>query len=165
MDSRLGAVVALAVVGLSLVALPAVVPPTASDPGGYNRTTVTLVDDDGARLATVDVRVADTRDERYLGLSDTESLADGEGMLFVHPREARHTYVMRRMDFPLDIVFVAANGTVTRIHHAPVPEKIPGGNGKFPGVGRFVLEVPRGYANQTGLDVGDRVVVPDRVVD
>jgi len=27
---------------------------------------------------------------------------------------------MRSMDFPIDIVFVGANGTITEIHHAPV---------------------------------------------
>jgi len=43
-------------------------------------------------------------------------------MLFVYPQEGSHTYVMRSMDFPIDIVFVGANGTITEIHHAPVEE-------------------------------------------
>ena len=128
--------------------------------GAHDRTTVTLVGDDGTRLATVDVRVADTQRERYTGLSDTESLASGEGMLFVHDRPATHAYVMRKMDFPLDIVFVAPDGTVTQIHHAPVPSNTSGDElTRYRGYGKYVLELPRGYADRTGLDEGDRVVV------
>lgn len=137
--------------------------PSPGDVDGYNRTTVTLEEGNGTRLATVDVRIADTAAKRRLGLSNTSSLAAGQGMLFVHESAGRHVYVMREMDFPLDIVFVAGNGTITAIHHAPVPEAIPGGNGRFPGRGKYVLEVPRGWTNQTGVDVGDRVVVPQSV--
>ena len=126
--------------------------------GSYERTTVTLSDANGSRLATVDARVADTHTKRYTGLSDTRSLDYGEGMLFVHSRETTHAYVMRDMNFPLDIVFVAANGTVTTIHHAPVPSETNGDElTRYRGDGKYVLEVPRGYAERVGLDEGDRV--------
>ena len=129
----------------------------------YERTTVTLTEANGTRLATVDVRVADTPMERYTGLSDTESLTPGEGMLFVHERAGTHAYVMRGMSFPLDIVFVAPNGTVTTVHHAPVPPSSTSESEltRYRGYGKYVLELPRGYANRTGLDEGDRVVVGD----
>nr|WP_235063426.1 DUF192 domain-containing protein [Candidatus Halobonum tyrrellensis] len=127
--------------------------------GDYDRTTVAVRDENGSSLATVEVRIADTRAKRYTGLSDTESLADGEGMLFVHPNGGRHAYVMRRMEFPLDIVFASANGTVTRIHHAELPPEGADSLRRYPGEGRYVLEVPYGYANRTGIDVGDRLVV------
>jgi hypothetical protein len=65
------------------------------------------------------------------------------------------------MAFPLDIVFVATNGTVTEVHHAAVEPNATGDElTRYRGQGRYVLEVPRGYANATGLDVGDRVLVP-----
>jgi len=121
--------------------------------------TVTLVDgDDGAELATVDAAVADTRKERIRGLSEHESLDDGEGMLFVHDEAGTQTYVMREMDFPLDIVFVAPNGTVTKIASAPAPGPDEDGESiTRSGYGQYVLEVPRGYAEAVGLSVGDRV--------
>jgi uncharacterized membrane protein (UPF0127 family) len=128
------------------------------DPGEYETTTVSLVDENGSQLGTVDVRVADTASKRYVGLSRTDSLANGSGMLFVHFTEASRSYVMRNMSFPLDIVFIAANGTVTRIHHASVPER--GDDGPYRGTGKYVLEVPRGWTNATGLDVGDTVRIP-----
>ncbi|QCC51298.1 DUF192 domain-containing protein [Halapricum salinum] len=133
-------------------------------PLDYDRATVALADENGTELATVDVRIADTERERYVGLSETDSLQAGEGMLFVFPESDRHEFIMRDMSFPLDIVFVAPNGTVTTIQHAPVPSKTPGDDlQRYPGTGKYVLEVPQGYANTTGLGVGDRVVVPSNV--
>lgn len=127
--------------------------------GPYNRTTVGLFDADGTELATVAVRIADTPDKRRTGLSETASLAHGEGMLFVHPDDGRHTYWMRGMAFPIDIVFATADGEVTTIHHAATPDQLDG-YGDFPGRGKYVFEVPRGYTNATGLDVGDCLAVP-----
>ncbi|MFB6309214.1 MAG: DUF192 domain-containing protein [Haloarculaceae archaeon] len=131
--------------------------------GEYDRTTVTVRDDNGTVLGTVTVRVADTQAKRYLGLSDTESLGPNEGMLFVHPYEERQHYVMRDMAFPLDIVFVDANGTVTQIRHASVPPEGTTENQlrRYSGRGKYVLEVNRGWTNATGVERGDRVVVPD----
>jgi uncharacterized membrane protein (UPF0127 family) len=130
--------------------------------GTDTTTTVALLDVDGAELASVEVRVADTPEKRRTGLSETATLADGEGMLFVHPDEGRHTYWMRGMSFPLDIVFATADGEVTTIHHAAKPDELDG-YGDFPGRGTYVLEVPRGYTNTTGLGVGDCLAVPAAV--
>lgn len=132
-------------------------------PLDYETGTVTITDANGTELADVDVRVADTERERYVGLSETDSLADGEGMLFDFPEPGRHEFVMRDMDFPLDIVFIDSNGTVTTIHHAPTPSNATDDDQRYPGSGQYVLEVPRGYANATGLDVGDTVSIPSSV--
>ncbi|MFC7098065.1 DUF192 domain-containing protein [Halobaculum marinum] len=134
---------------------------SVTNDGEYDRTTVTVVDEDGTDLGTVEVRVADTFDKRYTGLSDTESLGPNEGMLFVHGSEGQHAYVMRDMAFPIDIVFVAANGSVTRIHHAELPpEGTSGGDlTRYRGTGKYVLEVPYGWTNRTGVSVGDSVEI------
>jgi uncharacterized membrane protein (UPF0127 family) len=132
--------------------------------GAYERTTVTVVDDEGGEtLATVHVRVADTFQKRYTGLSDTGSLGPHEGMLFVHEEEGRHAYVMRKMDFPIDIVFVDANGTITAIHHAELPPEGTAGDEltRYRGTGKYVLELPYGYTNRTCIDVGDRIRIAD----
>jgi hypothetical protein len=131
--------------------------------GEYDRTTVTAVDGgSGETLATVQVRVADTQSKRYTGLSDTDSLGENEGMLFVHGREGEYAYVMREMAFPLDIVFVDATGTITRIHHAELPPEGTSGDDltRYPGRGKYVLEVPYGYTDDRGIEVGDRLRIP-----
>lgn len=128
-------------------------------PGEYERVTVTAYDENGTELAKVTVRVADTQGKRYLGLSNTSELQMGEGMLFVHPSAGDHGYVMRDMAFPLDIVFIGPDERVTEIHHAGVPE----GDYErtYEGRGKWVLEVPRGWTNETDVDVGDRIAIPE----
>jgi hypothetical protein len=147
------------VAGLALLLL--VVAGVAANPAllitGYETTTVEAVDGDtGESLATVEVRVADGLVKRYVGLSATDDLAAGEGMLFVHDDAAERAYVMREMAFALDIVFVAPDGTVTTIHEA-APESPP--LTRYRGTGRYVLEVPRGWSERHGVDPGDRIVV------
>jgi len=128
--------------------------------GGLESTQTTVhVESGGDRLASFDVRVADDFKSRYVGLSETDRLGPRQGMLFVHPREERHTYVMRNMSFPLDIVFVAENGTITTIHEAPVPEGSD--ERRYSGQARYVLEVNRGTMDSVGASVGDRVVIPN----
>jgi uncharacterized membrane protein (UPF0127 family) len=129
------------------------------DPGEYDRTTVTAVDANGTELATVEVRIADTRDKRRIGLSRTDSLPPGEGMLFVHNSQDTHAYIMRNMSFALDIVFIDREGRVTTIHHAAVPAT--GVGPQYRGTARYVLEVERGWANETGLTAGDRIEIPE----
>jgi len=125
--------------------------------GDYEWTTVTVVDDDtDAELATVDARIADTFDKRYTGLSNTTALGPNEGMLFIHNREGRRGYVMRDMAFPIDIVFIDADGEITTIHHAE-----PDDNQTFRGTAKYVLEVPYNYTTDNDIAVGDRVEIPD----
>jgi uncharacterized membrane protein (UPF0127 family) len=80
-------------------------------------------------------------------------------MLFVFPEEGRQTFVMRKMDFPLDMVFVASTGEITVIHHAPVPPADASELERYPGRGQWVLEVPRGWTNETGVTAGDRISI------
>jgi len=132
-------------------------PPAAHE--GYDQTTVTVLDGDtGDELGTVGVAVADNQSLRYTGLSDTESLPEDRGMLFTYDAERDLTYVMRGMDFAIDIVYVGANGAITRIHHAPEPGPDEDGNDqRYPGTGRYVLEVTRGWTTDRGVETGDRV--------
>ena len=150
------AIVAVGVTAMLVLQMGLVTPPWTEDEG-----TVRVVDGDtGEELATVDVEVADTPNERYTGLSDHESLADGEGMLFVHDGEDERTYVMREMDFDIDIVFVDADGEITAIEHARAPEAGEDGeNLEYSGKAKWVLEVPRGYANETGMEAGDEIEI------
>jgi len=146
--------------GLALIVLVAL-GVAAANPAllitGYETATVEAVDGDtGESLATVDVRVADGFIKRYVGLSATDELDEGEGMLFVHGDAAERAYVMREMAFPLDIVFVAPNGTVTTIHEA-APESPP--YTRYRGTGRYVLEVPRGWSERHGVEPGDQIVI------
>jgi uncharacterized membrane protein (UPF0127 family) len=127
--------------------------------GEYEQTTLQAVEANGSELAIVTVRVADTHTKRYVGLSNTAALGPDEGMVFVYDESGTRAFVMRNMSFALDIIYVAGNGSVTRIHHASVP---PAGTSegelrRYRGRGQYVLETNRGWANETGLTVGDQI--------
>lgn len=146
---------------LGVVAVLQSPPVSTGGESGYGTATVSIHDENGTELGTVEVRIADTRDKRSTGLSETDSLEDGHGMLFVHDEPGEYGYVMRNMSFSLDIVFIAGDGTITTIHPAPAPageyEEV------YRGEGMYVLEVPKGWSNETGVSVGDSVRIPDDV--
>jgi hypothetical protein len=139
---------------------PTTTGPVSTPGSDYDTATVVLLDTNGTELATVEAWVADTWPKQYTGLSDTDALDDGQGMLFVFDGESDRAFVMRDMAFPLDMVFVAADGTITTIHHAPVESD--GDLTQYTGRAKYVLEVPMGYTNETGVEVGDRMRIEER---
>lgn len=143
----------------SLAVLAAVLVPTTllTEGQAADRATVTIVDENGTVLATVEARIADTPTERYRGLSDTEKLPAGEGMLFVFPQGDERAFVMREMDYPLDIIFVGADRRVNAIRNARVPPSNATDLARYKGEAKWVLEVPRGWATRHGVEPGDRV--------
>ncbi len=158
----LNVLLAAAVVALVLTTAVAtgVVPPPATlfDTGEYERSEVTITNNCSQVLGTVEVRVAETRQQKVVGLSETPSLRNGSGMLFPYEQASEHTYVMRGMDFPLDIVFIGADGRINAIESAPAPGPSEDGDDiRRTGTGEYVLEVPRGWMDRHGIDVGHRV--------
>jgi len=122
----------------------------------YETTEVTVRSAEGALLGSVTAAIADTGDLRYLGLSDTEFLPEDRGMLFVYDEVQDLTFVMREMDFPIDIVYADDEGVITGIHHARAPEPDEDGNDlRFPGRGQYVLEVNRHWTTDRGVEEGD----------
>lgn len=122
----------------------------------YETTEVTVSTAAGEELGTVTAAIADTDDLRYLGLSDTEHLPEDRGMLFIFDGVADRTFVMRGMDFAIDIVYADADGSITRIHHAPAPGPgEDGSNQRYPGRGQYVLEVSLDWTTDRGVETGD----------
>ena len=158
MKSRRTALLALGIAvvvgGLLWPHVPATV--LSGTPGDATRVVVT---DDDRTLGAVTAAVADTRSERYRGLSETAALAPDEGMLFVFHGEARRSFVMREMSFGLDIVFVDADRRITAIHHAepPSPETPESELRRYTGRAKWVLEVNRNWTTRHNVTVGDRM--------
>jgi len=122
----------------------------------YEKTMVCVRSTEGELLGCVYAAIADTSSLRYTGLSDTESLPENRGMLFVFPSVDEHTFVMREMDFGLDIVYADDEGIITELHHAPAPGPDEDGNEqKYPGRGQYVLEVNKGWTTERGVTEGD----------
>jgi uncharacterized membrane protein (UPF0127 family) len=122
----------------------------------YEKTMVCVRSTEGELLGCVYAAIADTHSLRYTGLSDTESLPENRGMLFVFSTPGDHTFVMREMDFGLDIVYADSDGVITKTHHAPAPGPGEDGNDqKYPGYGQYVLEVNEGWTTERDISEGD----------
>ena len=104
------------------------------------------------------VELAITPEEQARGLMFRETLPRGAGMLFLYDRPQRVAFWMRNTLIPLDMIFVDATGTVTRIHHEAVPldeTPIPGGDGVL-----AVLEINGGLARRFGMTEGTELRHP-----
>jgi uncharacterized protein len=61
--------------------------------------------------------VAATDEQITKGLSVKHVLAENEAMLFVFDSEAKHTFWMKNMKFPIDIIWIDTDKTVVHIEH------------------------------------------------
>lgn len=119
-------------------------------------TEVAVTTPDGEELAGVTAAIAQESADRMQGLSDATTLPENGGMLFVFDSPADRTFVMREMDFGIDIVFADANREITEIHHAPAPgPDEDGSQQRYGGHGQYVLEVGYEWTVDHGVDVGD----------
>ena len=125
--------------------------PTTDD----ENVTATFVVEDG-ESPTVTLEVANTSEERKEGLMHRQSLPENHGMLFVYDDADQRSFWMKNTYVPLDIIFVAPNGTVLNVEHAtPGPED----DGELDsyrsdGDAQYVVELERGFANRTGVEAG-----------
>lgn len=109
--------------------------------------------------ALIDCFEAHTPGEHSVGLSQTESLAPGSGMLFFYPNEAERSFWMPKgMRFPLDIVFISDFHKITHICENAAP-----GSAGYTARARYVLEVPAGFCKQVGIRVGSYIALEDEL--
>jgi len=112
--------------------------------------------------ASFAVELAATPAQRAQGLSGRSPLATGTGMLFVFEEERRHSFWMKDMRFPLDILWIDSQCVLADItENAPKPEPDQALN-DLPTFApaapvKYVLEVNGGIARQAGVRRGDRV--------
>lgn len=147
--SRAAVVAALFLLGLAVIVLAGVGPLEAK----MREDRLSLVTKSGE--VVIDIEVAQTEQERALGLMFRTELADKKGMLFPYPKPEELTMWMRNTYIPLDMVFIRADGTVHRIERRtePLSDRIISSNGPV----TAVLELNGGAAERLGIEPGDHV--------
>lgn len=70
---------------------------------------------------TVLADVADTNELRSKGLSVKDTLNETEGMLFVFNTEREHSFWMKGMKFPIDIIWIDGDKEVVHVEHSLEP--------------------------------------------
>jgi uncharacterized membrane protein (UPF0127 family) len=120
------------------------------------REPLTLVTATGEHV--INVEVAQTAEEKALGLMFRSSLPEQTGMLFPFDAPQEVSMWMRNTYVSLDMVFIRADGGVHRIESRtePLSERVITSGGPV----TAVLELAAGVAARLGLKAGDRVRHP-----
>ncbi|MGA9420696.1 MAG: DUF192 domain-containing protein [Candidatus Cybelea sp.] len=117
-----------------------------------------------APRATLTLEVARTEAQREQGLMNRKTVAPQTGMIFVFDRDDSVEFWMKDTLVPLDMIFVAANGTVRRVF-ANVPVVSPTlGVGAIPREGakaKYVIELHAGEAASDGIATGVKLDLRD----
>lgn len=114
---------------------------------------IVLVTASGEKV--IEIELAESLEEKSMGLMFRTSLADDKGMLFPYQGAQEITMWMKNTYISLDMVFIRADGVVHRIARRtePLSEKIVASEGPV----SAVLELAGGAAERFGLKPGDIV--------
>ena len=107
---------------------------------------------DATKVVKVNAELANTEDERRLGLSFRQYLGDYDGMFFVFDQDVSTPFWMKDMKIPLDIIFVDSNYFIVDIKEAQTPcsdSYCPSIYSATPF--RYVLEVNSGFVEKNGI--------------
>jgi uncharacterized protein len=124
------------------------------EPSGPADSTITITVGEKIIIA----EVVDTPDKMTRGLGGRENLSDGEGVWFIFAESAKHGIWMRNMKFPIDILWFDENLRLVHVKEDANPDTYPEIFSP-PVNSRFVLEIPSGYAEKTGIKLGDTVQI------
>ncbi len=107
------------------------------------------------------IEIVKTPSAMYKGLSNRPSLCRDCAMLFVFSESDQRSFVMRDMNFPLDIIFLN-NSKIVKIHRNLPPE---GSAPQFQYDSELpadrVLELNAGMARELGLTEGQWLDLPE----
>ncbi len=109
----------------------------------------------GGKEFLVQVEIADTPEQRNMGLQYRRELGANEGMLFLFPLERVQTFWMKNTPISLDLIFIGSRRRIVGIIHQAVPFSMASLSVSAPS--QFVLEVKGGLARNHRIEVGDAV--------
>jgi len=122
----------------------------------YDAATVTVRSPEDDDLGAVRAAIADTREKRYLGLSDATSLPEKRRDAVRLLRAARLAAVRHARDGLRDRHHLRRRrGNDHSDPQRAGAERTDGSEQRYPGSGQYVLEVPYKWTDRNGIEVGD----------
>lgn len=175
----IAAIAAAAVVGIVAAMLLMFIPASrgASEDGtpqAQNSTQpIPVAEDSSYRKLNVTVNgisliadVAETGEQRRKGLSIKDQLNENESMLFVFSKPGEHSFWMKGMKFPIDIIWLDSDRKVIHVERElepcitdACPQYMPGEDALY------VLETAAGFADMNGLREGTLVDFDPALLD
>lgn len=113
-------------------------------------------DSKGNLISSIDIEIADTDEQRQLGLMYRDKMEEDQGMLFIFDREAPQAFWMHNTILPLDIIYVNSKMEIVHI----VKNAKPFDDTSLPSIkpAQYVVEVIAGYSDKYNLKEGDKIV-------
>ncbi len=93
------------------------------------------------------------------GLSGREKLAENKGMLFVFPKAGRHSFWMKDMKFPIDIIWIDSEKIIDIKEKLPIPTTKYLENYTPSSSAKYVLEINAGLSEKYGFEIEDEVLL------
>jgi len=106
-------------------------------------------------LTQIDIEIAESEYETQTGLMYRESMEDSQGMLFIFPDVAMHSFYMKNTKIALDLIFIDDDLRIASFKENAQPLDESGLSSEVPI--QYVLEVNAGLAEKWILEVGDRI--------
>jgi len=108
----------------------------------------------------VNIELADSEDERRLGLSFRKFLGDYEGMLFAFDAETNNPFWMKDMQISLDMIFFDSQYFVVDIKEAQAPCTATYCPSIYSAKSyKYVLEVNSGFVEKNGITAEGSLVM------
>jgi len=109
---------------------------------------------------SIRAEVANSEEDRRMGLMFRKSLAENQGMLFIYEKEGRYAMWMKNTNVALSVAFIDRNGAILNIEDMePQTEDSHGSKG----VAKFSLEMNQGWFKKRGIKKGDHVAGLERI--
>jgi len=114
----------------------------------------------GGEEVEVRVEIADAPDEQAKGLMNRTALGEDRGMLFVYPSEEQRSFWMKCTLIPLSIAYIDAEERIVDIQDMKALDDDPP-HYVSAKPAQYALEVNKGFFDERGVKVGDRVRLPE----
>ena len=117
--------------------------------------TLEIISPEGITKATFAIEIAEKEEELMRGLKYRETMAENQGMLFIFEFPDIYDFWMQDTYLPLDILFIASDGTINYIYEKAIPfseNRITPSS-----LHKYVLEVNAGTVKKFNIKTGDKI--------
>lgn len=111
----------------------------------------------GAGMYRIDAQVAQTPDQRMIGLMYRRQMPQYEGMLFVFDEPTQQCFWMKNTLIPLTAAFIADDGTIVNLADMKPQTETPHCSTQPV---RYVLEMNQGWFARRAIKAGSRLTGP-----
>jgi len=105
----------------------------------------------------INAKIATSQQELREGLMFVKYLPPDEGMLFVYPKIAKHSFWMKNTYIPLDVIYMDGNYNVIGFVLNNQPHDLTSKGIDKPS--KYFLEVNAEYVKRKNIKLGDRMII------